>query len=118
MIPLFFVHLGAQLDLAALFRSPHALGLAGVLAGGAVAVHVTGALLFRLPVGAGLLASAQLGVPAAVVSIGLATRQLSAAQGAAVMAAALVTLGACAAGGALLGHADSLTDASAPREHA
>jgi Kef-type K+ transport system membrane component KefB len=118
MIPLFFVHLGAQLDLAALFRSPHALGLAGVLAGGAVAVHVTGALLYRLPIGAGLLASAQLGVPAAVVSIGLATRQLSAAQGAAVMAAALVTLGACAAGGALLGHDRPLADASAPREHA
>ena len=113
-IPLFFVHLGAQLDLGALFRSREALVLAGVLAVVAVAIHVAAGVLWRLPLGSGLLASAQLGVPAAVVSIGLASRQLTAAQGAAVMASLLVTLGACAVGGVLLGHAGPLTDASAP----
>jgi Kef-type K+ transport system membrane component KefB len=113
-IPLFFVHLGAQLDLGALFRSSEALVLAAVLAIVAVGIHLAAGLLWRLPLGSGLLASAQLGVPAAVVSIGLATGQLSAAQGAAVMASLLVTLAACAAGGVLLGHAGPLTDASAP----
>jgi Kef-type K+ transport system membrane component KefB len=113
-IPLFFVHLGAQLDLGALLRSPRALAFAGALAAVAITIHVVASLVWRLPPGIGLLASAQLGVPAAVVSIGLATNQLTAAQGAAVMASLLVTLGACAVGGAVLGHSGSLTDASAP----
>lgn len=113
-IPLFFVHLGAQIDLRALLHSSRSLGLAASIAGVAIAIHLTAAIVWRLPVAMGLVGSAQLGVPAAVVSIGLATKQLTAAQGAAVMMALLVTLGACAAGGALLGHTGSLTDASAP----
>jgi Kef-type K+ transport system membrane component KefB len=117
-IPLFFVHLGAQLDFGALLGSPRALELGGALAGVAIAIHVAAALAWRLPLGMGLLGSAQLGVPAAVVSIGLATNQLTAAQGAAVMASLVVTLGACAAGGAMLGRGGPLTDASAPLERA
>jgi Kef-type K+ transport system membrane component KefB len=113
-IPVFFVHLGTQIDLGALVDSPRALALAGGLAGAAIAIHVGAAIAWRLPIGMGLLASAQLGVPAAVVSIGLATKQLTAAQGAAVMAALLVTLGACAVGSVMLGQRVSLTDASAP----
>ena len=113
-IPLFFVHLGAQIDLGALLRSPRALALAGAIAGVAIVVHLAAAIVWRLPAALGLVGSAQLGVPAAIVSIGLATNQLTAAQGAAVMASLLVTLGACAAGSALLGHATPLTDASAP----
>jgi hypothetical protein len=48
------------------------------------------------------------------VSIGLATHQLSGAQGAAVMASMLVTLAACALGAAVLGYHEPLTDASVP----
>jgi Kef-type K+ transport system membrane component KefB len=113
-IPLFFVHLGAQIDLGALLGSPRALALAGVLAATAIAIHIVAAAVWRLPVAMGLVGSAQLGVPSAVVSIGLATNQLTAAQGAAVMASLLITLGACAAGGAMLGQTGPLTDASAP----
>jgi Kef-type K+ transport system membrane component KefB len=113
-IPLFFVHLGTQIDLGALFDSPRALALTGALAGAAIGIHVIAARVWRLPVAMGLLGSAQLGVPSAVVSIGLATHQLTAAQGAAVMASLLVTLGACAVGGVLLGKTEPLTDASAP----
>ena len=113
-IPVFFVHLGTQIDLGALLDSPRALALSGALAGVAIAIHVVAVFVWRLPVGMGLVASAQLGVPAAVVSIGLATRQLTAAQGAAVMAALLVTLGACAVGSVVLGRSAPLTDASAP----
>lgn len=115
-IPLFFVHLGTQIDLGALLDSPRALALAGALAGVSIAVHLAAALVWRLPLSMGLVASAQLGVPAAVVSIGLSTNQLTAAQGAAVMAALLVTLGACAVGAAVLGQGGTLTDASAPVE--
>ena len=113
-IPLFFVHLGAQIDLRALLRSSQSLELAAAIAVAAIAIHLIAAIVWRLPVAMGLVGSAQLGVPAAVVSIGLATEQLTAAQGAAVMMALLVTLGACAAGGAMLGHTGSLADASAP----
>jgi Kef-type K+ transport system membrane component KefB len=114
VIPLFFVHLGAQLDFGALLGSPRSLVLAASLSAAAIAAHVVAGLLWRQSLGAGLLATAQLGVPAAVVSIGLSTNQLTPAQGAAVTAAMLVTLAACAAGGALLGHGGSLTDAIAP----
>jgi Kef-type K+ transport system membrane component KefB len=113
-IPLFFVHLGTQIDLRALLDSPRALALAGAIAGAAIAIHLAASLLWRLPFGMGLVASAQLGVPSAVVSIGLATNQITAAQGAAVMAALLVTLGACAVGSVLLGQGRPLTDGSAP----
>ena len=113
-IPLFFVHLGAQIDLRALLHSSRSLELAAAIAGAAIVIHLIAAIVWRLPVAMGLVGSAQLGVPAAVVSIGLATKQLTAAQGAAVMMALLVTLGACAAGGAMLGHTGALTDASAP----
>ncbi len=113
-IPVFFVHLGLELDVRALVHSPKAVLLAASLAAAAVAVHLVAAALWKLPIGFGLLASAQLGVPAAVVSIGLATRQLDAAQGAAVMAAAVATLGACAVGATLLGHRGHINDASAP----
>lgn len=113
-IPVFFVHLGTQIDLGALVSSPRALVLFASLALTAIAIHLAAALVWRLPVGMGLVASAQLGVPAAVVSIGLTTHQLTAAQGAAVMASLLVTLGACAVGAVVLGHGGPLSDASAP----
>ncbi len=116
LIPLFFVHLGAQLDLAALFRSPAAMQLAASLACAAIALHVAVALVWRLPLSYGLIASAQLGVPAAIVSIALPAHQLTAGEGAAIMAAALVTLAACAIGGAILGPPGPLADAAAPNE--
>jgi len=113
-IPLFFVHLGAQIDLGALAGSTRAIALAVSLSLVAILVHVAVGTASRLPLSMSLVASAQLGVPASVVSIGLATDQLTAAQGAAVMASMLVTLGACAAGSTLLGRRGPLTDASAP----
>jgi Kef-type K+ transport system membrane component KefB len=113
-IPLFFVHLGARIDLGALFGSPRALALAASLSLVAILIHVVVGMASRLPLSMSLVASAQLGVPASVVSIGLATQQLTAAQGAAVMASLLVTLAACALGSALLGQRGGLTDASAP----
>jgi Kef-type K+ transport system membrane component KefB len=113
-IPLFFVHLGAQIDLGALVDSPRAIALAGALSGAAIVIHLAAALVWRVPIAMGCVASAQLGVPAAVVSIGLDTNQITAAQGAAVMASLLVTLAAGAIGAAVLGNHQPLTDASAP----
>ena len=49
-----------------------------------------------------LLGCAQLGVPAAVVALGLSDHVLSPGQAAAIIAAALITLGASAIGAELL----------------
>ncbi len=97
-IPLYFVVLGAQLDLGGLLRHPALLALAGVLAALNVAIHLLAAALLRRPAAAGLAASAQLGVPAAIASLGLAEHVLSADVATAIVVAALVSLGVCTAG--------------------
>jgi len=56
----------------------------------------------RMPWPAGLLASAQLGLPAGVVALGLTEGLLTPGQGAAIIAAAVVTLGVSSIGAALL----------------
>jgi Kef-type K+ transport system membrane component KefB len=97
-IPLYFVVLGAQLDLSGLFSEPAMLALAGMLVALNVAIHLAASLLTRRPLYTGLAASAQLGVPAAVASIGLAEGVLSSTVATAIVAAAVVSLGVCTLG--------------------
>jgi Kef-type K+ transport system membrane component KefB len=97
-VPLYFVVLGAQLDLAGLVRSPSMLAFAGALAALNVAVHLLAALLVRVPVAGALTATAQLGVPAAVASLGLAQHLISPIVATAIVASALVSLGVCTLG--------------------
>jgi Kef-type K+ transport system membrane component KefB len=97
-VPLYFVVLGAQLDLAGLVRSPSMLALAGALAALNVVVHLLAALLVRVPVAGALTATAQLGVPAAVASLGLAQHLISPVVATAILASALVSLGVCTLG--------------------
>ncbi len=93
-VPAFFVLLGASLDLRALATEPHALVLGAALAFGSVAVHAVAALVVapdrRLI--SGLLASGQLGLPAAAASLGLANGVFTPAEAGAVVAAACLTL--------------------------
>lgn len=89
--PLFFVLLGATLDFRAAFSSPSLILLAVILGFGAVAVHLA-STLSRMPVKYALVSASQMGVPAAAVSLGQASGQLSGAQGAAIMLAAVITL--------------------------
>ncbi len=113
-VPLFFVVLGAQINLRALVTHPSDLLLAVALSVGLVGVHVAAALCARLPLGSGLIASAQMGVPAAVVSVGLATHILTPGQGAAILAATLVSVGAMAIGArVLVGDGRAMTTESA-----
>jgi Kef-type K+ transport system membrane component KefB len=110
-IPLYFVVLGAQLDLRGLVKSPSIIALAVALLALNVAIHVAAALLARRPPSTGLAASAQLGVPAAVASLGLASHVLSGPVATAIVAAAVVSLGVCTLGvESLLAH----TDGAAP----
>jgi len=97
-IPLYFVVLGAQLDLGGLAKHPSMLALAAMLAALNVAIHLLAGALRRQPSAAALAASAQLGVPAAVASLGLAEHVLSAEVATAIVVAALVSLGVCTLG--------------------
>jgi Kef-type K+ transport system membrane component KefB len=97
-VPLYFVVLGARLDLGGLVSHPAMLALAAALAVLNVAIHLLAAALARRPVAAGLAASAQLGVPAAVASLGLAEHVLSPSAATAIVVAALVSLGVCTLG--------------------
>ncbi|MGB0097557.1 MAG: hypothetical protein WBP81_34105 [Solirubrobacteraceae bacterium] len=84
---------------------------------GIAAVHVLAGQLVRGP-GTGLIAAAQLGVPAAVVKLGLADGVLSASQGAAIIVAALASLGFCAAGAAMAKRAGRLRRSASVKTYA
>lgn len=103
-VPAFFVLLGASLDLSALAHSPSAIGLALAMAIGATAAHVVASFVAgkqaRLP--AGLLASAQLGLPAAAAALGLASGVLEPAVAAALVTGGVLTLIPASAGALLL----------------
>ena len=75
----------------------------GWLAGAALAalnvvIHLIAVLLLRKPFATGLVATAQLGVPAAIATLGLSEHVLSAGVATAIVAAALVSLGVCTVG--------------------
>jgi len=102
LVPVFFVLLGAKLDLRALGHGDHAVALAGLLIGCALAIHVVAARAIRAGVAVGLLATAQMGVPAAVIALGLAQHTIDQGQASAVFCAALVSIAATSVGAALL----------------
>jgi Kef-type K+ transport system membrane component KefB len=97
-VPLYFVVLGAQLDLAGLLEHPEMIALVAALAVLNVLIHVTAARAVRVSSGAALAASAQLGVPAAVASLGLAEGVLSSEVATAIVAASIVSLVVCTVG--------------------
>lgn len=101
LVPVFFVLLGAQIDLRSL-SSGRAVLLACVLVALTTIVHVLASAVIRAPTAVGLLATAQIGVPAAVIALGLPSHAITQAQASAIFCAALVSVGTCAAGAALL----------------
>lgn len=104
LVPAFFVLLGATIDLRTLVHSPGAIVLALLMAVAATVAHVVAAAVAgreqRLP--SGLLASAQLGLPAAAATVGLAIGSLSAPVAAALVAGGCLTLVPATLGAALL----------------
>lgn len=105
--PLFFVWLGASLDLRELGSHPSKIVLGMVLGLGAVLVH--GLMRFtKQPTSLGLLASAQLGVPVAAATLGTQLHLLQPGEPAALILGALVTIGVATAAGALASKAGLL----------
>lgn len=101
-VPLFFVLLGASLQLRGVVTHPSILVLTVLLVVLAVAVHVIAALVTGQRPAAGVLASAQLGVPSAMAALGLSEHVLSDTQAAAIVTAAMVTVVIAGAGAAAL----------------
>jgi len=89
--PLYFIWLGASINIRTTFHSHSALLLALLLILAAFAAHAP-ALFFKQPLTNILLASGQLGIPAAAVTLGVANGILTQAESGAIMLAALFTL--------------------------
>ena len=102
--PLFFVWLGASLDLRELGQHPAFIGLGLVLGVGGVLAHLA-MRLFGQPGSIATLTSAQLGVPVAAATVGSQLHVLAAGEAAALILGALVTIGASTVGGALAARA-------------
>jgi len=98
--PLFFVWLGASLQLRNLGDHPAMLGLGLALGLGAVLAHLAASLLGQ-PAPLGLVAAAQIGVPSAAVAIGAEEGLLRPGEGSALMLGALVTIAFAVVGGSV-----------------
>jgi Kef-type K+ transport system membrane component KefB len=101
LVPVFFVVLGASLNVRSLIETPKDLELAVALIVGMAAVHVLAGLVIRAPLWTSLIVTAQLGVPAAVAKLGQSEGVISSGMAAAVILGALGSLAICAAGTAL-----------------
>jgi Kef-type K+ transport system membrane component KefB len=98
--PLFFVWLGATLQLRNLVDHPSMIVLGAALGVGAALAHLA-AVLLRQPAPYAMLATAQLGVPVAAATVGQQLHVLAPGEGAALVLGALIALAVTVAGGAL-----------------
>ncbi len=89
--PLFFVWLGASINLRDLAAHPSAIGLGLALGVAAVLVHSAGAVT-KQPWSIAAMTSAQLGVPVAAATIGSSLGLLVPGEAAALLLGALVTI--------------------------
>ena len=93
--PLFFVWLGASIDLDALGAHPEMILLGVALATGAVVSHLV-ARAAGLPWLQAVASAGQLGVPIAAVTLGIETDSLAPGEDAGILLGALLTVALCA----------------------
>jgi Kef-type K+ transport system membrane component KefB len=103
--PLFFVWLGAGLDVRDLGHRPSFIVLGAVLGLGAAATHMAMRLTGQ-PLRFGGLAAAQLGVPVAAATLGTQLHLLEPGEGAALILGALITIGVAVGCGAAAARRD------------
>jgi Kef-type K+ transport system membrane component KefB len=113
--PLFFVWLGASLQVRELGSHPKLILLGAGLGLGAVLAHCAGRLLGQ-PVTLGVVSAAQLGVPVAAATIGTEEHLLVAGEASALMFGALLTIASTSVAGALAARAQTVTKADKPAE--
>ena len=102
--PLFFVWLGASLDLRNLGRHPSYVVLGALLGAGAVAAHVAMRLTGQ-PTAIGALTAAQLGVPIAAVTVGTQQHLLRPGEASGLILGALITVAVAVACGGVAARA-------------
>lgn len=90
--PLFFVWLGASLEVRELVERPAFIGLGVALGAGAVAAHLVGRLIDQ-PADLAALSAAQLGVPVAAATLGTEQHLLVPGEPSALILGALLTIG-------------------------
>jgi Kef-type K+ transport system membrane component KefB len=90
--PIFFVWLGATLNLRDLGRHPSFIVLGVVLGLGAVAIHAAMGVTGQ-PIPYGVIAAAQMGVPVAAATVGTQLHLLAPGESTALILGALVTVG-------------------------
>jgi Kef-type K+ transport system membrane component KefB len=98
--PLFFVWLGASLQVRDLGEHPQFILLGFALGVGAILAHMVGRLL-KQPLTLAILSAAQLGVPVAAATVGTEENLLLPGEPAALMLGAIVTIAAASVAGAL-----------------
>ena len=111
--PLFFVWLGASIDLRELVTHPPAIGLGVALGIAPVVVHGLMAVTGQ-PVPLAMLTAAQLGVPVAAATVGTQLGLLGPGEAPALLLGALVTIAVAAAAARRLDEFRSAPDTSAP----
>ena len=110
--PLFFVWLGASLQVRDLGEHPSLILLGVGLGVGAMLAHGVGRL-FGQPLTLAVLATAQLGVPVAAATLGTEEHLLAAGEPSALMLGALVTVAATSIAGALAARRQSADESKA-----
>ncbi|MCU1530682.1 MAG: sodium:proton antiporter [Arthrobacter sp.] len=96
--PVFFVWLGASLDLRALTGSPRMILLGVCLGVGTLLVHGSLRLLGQ-PLPLAIMTASQLGIPVAAATIGSQLQLLEPGEASAIILGALISIGASAAAG-------------------
>jgi len=113
--PLFFVWLGASLQVRELGSHPKLILLGVGLGLGAVLAHCVGRLLGQ-PLTLAALAAAQLGVPVAAATIGTEEHLLVTGEASAMMLGALLTIAAASIAGALAARGQPAATAAKPAD--
>jgi Kef-type K+ transport system membrane component KefB len=113
--PLFFVWLGASLQVRELGSHPKLILLGVGLGLGAVLAHCAGRLLGQ-PLTLAVLSAAQLGVPVAAATIGTEEHLLVTGEASALMFGALLTIACTSIAGALAARGQTAAQADKPAE--
>ena len=113
--PLFFVWIGATLDLRSLGAHPKYVLLGVLLGAGAVLAHVVPRLTGQ-PANYGVIAAAQLGVPIAAVALGTQRDVLKAGEPAALLLGAVLTIAAATVAADRAARASAEKPPAAPSE--
>jgi Kef-type K+ transport system membrane component KefB len=111
--PLFFVWLGASLQVRELGEHPWLMLLGVGLGVGAILAHCVGRL-FGQPLTLAVLSAAQLGVPVAAATLGTEQHLLGPGEPSALMLGALVTIASTSIAGALAARRQSADESNAP----